>query len=473
MLFNSHAFFLLFIVVLLLHHLPLSWTVRKFILLIASYVFYAAWSPPFVLLLLGVSVLDFVLSRAIHRSENQQRRRMWLILSLSVNFGALAFFKYGNFALKNLQTLCGLINVPFPEYTIDVVLPLGISFYTFETVSYLIDVYRRKLTPTDSFLDYALFLTFFPHLVAGPIVRASDFLPQCRVEQRATARQFGWGLSLLILGLFQKVVLADGALAPVADRAFTAPSAGFLDSWIGVLAFAGQIYFDFAGYSACGIGTALCLGFVLNDNFHCPYAAVGFSEFWKRWHISLSSWLRDYLYIPLGGNRHGTFRTYVNLTITMLLGGLWHGASWQFVVWGGLHASYLILERLLQSIPGSTQLMKYSGARALAGLGTFLLVCLTWVFFRADSFDTAGRMITAMLMPDPSLAIRLQSTLNVAAVAVLIPALLFGQWYLKDTSLEAFFDRIPWPLRSALLSIAMIVLLLAPGDNRAFIYFQF
>lgn len=472
MLFNSHAFGLFFAVVLCLFGLPLGWTARKVILLISSYLFYAAWNPPFVLLLVAVSILDFQLSRAIYRSEDPGRRKLLLAISLAVNFGALIFFKYGNFLISNTRLLGSWLGVTLPDYAFSVVLPLGISFYTFETVSYLVDVYRRRLVPTDSFLDYALFLTFFPHLVAGPIVRANDFLPQCVEPRRANARQFGWGLALMILGLFLKVVLADAILSPIVSRTFSVGKVGFLDSWIGVLAFSGQIYCDFAGYSACGIGAALCLGFALNDNFHCPYAAIGFSDFWKRWHISLSSWLRDYLYIPLGGNRHGVARTQVNLMTTMLLGGLWHGASWQFVVWGALHGAYLILERCLVALPIPERIRQWKATRMAAALATFLLVSIAWVFFRATSITNAFEITTAMFHAD-GLKLRQQSFANLMAVATVIPAMLGTQWYLRETCLEHFFDRIPWWLAGLLLAAALTLLFLTPGDNHAFIYFQF
>ena len=277
-------------------------------------------------------MVDFVLDRVEHPTG----RRAVLIASLTLNLGLLAFFKYGVFVAENVAALLGMVGMRYRPAFPDIILPLGISFYTFETISYLVDVYRRKIRAWDSFLDYALFLTFFPHLVAGPIVRADDFLPQCRTPRRASAGQLGWGLALLTIGLFEKMFLADLILLPTVDLVFgAADQAGFVDAWIGTLAFAGQILFDFSGYSTCAIGVALCLGFVLRDNFHFPYATVGFSDFWRRWHISLSTWLRDYLYIPLGGNRRGPARTKVNLMITMLLGssgtgprgGSWPGAA--------------------------------------------------------------------------------------------------------------------------------------------------
>jgi D-alanyl-lipoteichoic acid acyltransferase DltB (MBOAT superfamily) len=480
MVFNSLTFLVFFAVVLLLHHLPFSWTVKKFNLLVASYLFYAAWNPPFVLLLMLAAVVDFHLARRISRSDSPRVRRLLLIFSITLNLGLLSYFKYGQFLLENFVHLLKLGGVDYHPAASSIVLPLGISFYTFETISYLVDVYRRRIDPWDSFLDYALFLTFFPHLVAGPIVRADDFLPQCRRPRRASANQIGWGLVLLLVGLFEKVVLADGLLAPVADAVFGANidptfarshAMRFAEAWIGTLAFSGQIFFDFAGYSTCGIGAALCLGFVLKDNFRFPYAAVGFSDFWQRWHISLSSWLRDYLYIPLGGNRRGRLRTGGNLMATMLLGGLWHGAAWRFVAWGGLHGAYLIGERGLKAACGGLRLFRWPGVQVLLGLLTFLLVSITWVFFRAHSFGDAFYLVGQMFQPDRHFFYLAKST--AVLVLVVMALVLAGQWLLRDSSLERAAQRIPWWACSAGLALLAVCLFLWQGEDRAFIYFQF
>ena len=347
MVFNSLSFAVFLAVVLLLYQLPFRWRIHKLILLVASYVFYMAWNPPFVALLWISTLTDWFIARRLQQTDDDLRRRLLVGASLGVNLGLLAFFKYSGFALENFAALLGAVGVDYQPAAPDLVLPLGISFYTFQTLSYTLDVYRRESEPCGSFLDYALFVTFFPQLVAGPIVRSRTFLPQCTERRRASASQWTSGISLLSLGLFQKIVLADALLAPVAESVFdsnTIPDAA--SAWIGTLAFSGQIFCDFSGYSSCAIGVALCLGFVLPENFAAPYASIGFSDFWRRWHISLSSWLRDYLYISLGGNRRGASRTYVNLMLTMLIGGLWHGASWSFVVWGGLHGFYLVAERV-------------------------------------------------------------------------------------------------------------------------------
>ena len=306
MVFNSLTFLVFFAVVLALHRLPFSWTAKKFNLLIASYVFYAAWNPPFILLLWGSTIVDWYIARGIYASRDKSRavRRSWLVISVAVNLGFIGFFKYGEFLLQNWQALMASFGIAYVPPAWDIVLPVGISFYTFVTMSYTLDVYLGRAKPIPKFLDYALFVTYFPHLVAGPIVRPTQLVPQFQAPRQATRDQVLWGLGLLILGLFQKVVIADGGLASAADAVFGAPGpVGFADAWLGTLAFSGQIFCDFAGYSTAAVGASLCLGFALPDNFRMPYAAIGFSDFWRRWHISLSTWLRDYLYVPLGGNR--------------------------------------------------------------------------------------------------------------------------------------------------------------------------
>ena len=474
MVFNSYSFAIFFAIVLALYSLPMGWSARKWVLVAASGVFYAAWNPPFLLLLILSAVVDYGLARWMGRLTNGAARRALLIVSLMLNLGMLGYFKYGGFLLDNFVLLMAAGGITYRPPDLGIILPLGISFYTFETISYLVDVYRRKITPWNSFLDYVLFLTFFPHLVAGPIVRADDFLPQCREPKRANSAQMGWGLSLLVVGLFEKIVLADGLVGPVADHVYDAVGpVGVRDAWLGTFAFSCQIFFDFAGYSTCAIGVALCLGFALKDNFHFPYAAAGFSDFWRRWHISLSTWLRDYLYIPLGGNRLGEARTYVNLMVTMVLGGLWHGASWRFVAWGVLHGIYLAVERLVRrGRPPSEP----AGPIRLAAsiLGTFLLVCVTWVFFRAQNFSAAFHLVGSLLgVERGSPGLPLVRAMEGLAVLAVTAALLVGHWALRDSSLEEAASRAPWPLRSLILATMIVLIFLSPGEDRAFIYFQF
>ncbi len=479
MTFPSLTFAIFFVVVLAASRAPLSWTSRKAVLLVGSYVFYAAWNPPFVGLLWLSTAVDWTLARAIHKTDDGTRRRLLLAGSLVVNLGLLAFFKYAGFLVEGFAGVADALGWRLTVQAPSLVLPVGISFYTFQTLSYTIDVYRRRLTPGRSLLDYALYVTFFPQLVAGPIVRAGHFLPQAEQERRASADQIGWGLTLLSLGLFQKLALADGLLAPISDRVFdavratgeaTAALSGG-DAWVGAFAFAGQIYFDFSGYSTCAIGVALALGFHLPDNFRAPYAAVGFSDFWRRWHISLSAWLRDYLYIPLGGSRHGVARTALALFTTMLLGGLWHGASWTFVAWGALHGGYLVVERALKRVAGGLD-TEPLGVRLPLTLVTFALVCVAWVFFRAETFEQAFVVLRAMSAAGPD-ATSILASWQTPLVLALTAALLVAHQVLRTATLEARMVQVPMPARAALIGLALFFVVVTPGSNDAFLYFQF
>jgi alginate O-acetyltransferase complex protein AlgI len=473
MVFNSLGFLIFFAVVLGIHQLPLSWRAKKVNLVVASSLFYAAWNPLFLLLLWISITVDWQIATRMNRFRPEIRKRM-LLVSLVVNLGALSLFKYGDFLAQNAAWLLARLGMHYQPSPLGIALPVGISFYTFETLSYTIDVYRGDERPWKSFLDFAVFLTFFPHLVAGPIVRPLDFLPQCEHPRQATGRQLGWGLTLLVIGLFEKTVVADGTLAPIVDRVFHA-SAGVsaADAWCGALAFAGQIFCDFAGYSLCAIGVALCFGFLLPDNFNCPYAAIGFSDFWQRWHISLSSWLRDYLYVSLGGNRTGRGRTYLNLALTMLLGGLWHGASWTYVAWGGLHGTYLIGERLIRG-PARREAPTGGGASAFAGVAlTFLLTTIAWVFFRSTSFQQAFSLILAMAGSRAPAVSRIVGRRELVEVLGIMAAMLALQWWGRDRSLAAVVSKVPWPIRTVVLAAMTILIITDDSPDRAFIYFQF
>jgi alginate O-acetyltransferase complex protein AlgI len=469
--FNSLTFAVFFACVLALHALPLPWTVRKTNLLIASYLFYAAWNPPFVLLLWISTVVDWYAAQGLVKARRHGARRAWMLLSVVANLGMLAYFKYGTFLLENFRVAMLAMGVDYQPPAFDIVLPVGISFYTFATMSYTLDIYLRRAEPARSFLDYALFVTFFPHLVAGPIMRPTELVPQFEQPRRASANQLCFGLALMTLGLFEKVVLADGFLAGPAEAVFDGAKApGALDAWIATLAFSGQIFCDFAGYSTTAIGAAMCLGFAMPDNFRFPYAAVGFSDFWRRWHITLSAWLRDYLYIPLGGNRHGEARTYLALMATMLLGGLWHGASWTFVVWGGLHGLYLSVERLLRRRFASVR----PGALALFGIAllTYALINITWVFFRARDFTTAWRMLVAMAGQQAGAAPILPAV-DVIAVAVIVSGIVATHWLMRERTLESVIARTPAPLLAALWACLAFAIVIEQGSGNAFIYFQF
>ena len=474
MIFNSLTFVVFFAVVLTAYWTMRSWGSRKNLLLVASYLFYAAWNPPFVLLLVLSTFIDYVAGARMAAATRPAARKAWLAFSLTANLGMLGYFKYGTFMLENFQALLALAGITYVPPQMAIVLPVGISFYTFQTLSYSLDIYRGQLSPVRSFRDFALYVTFFPQLVAGPIVRAVDFLPQMVTAPRAQPGRLAWGLFLMTLGMFQKVVLADTLLAGAADQVFghRGPLAG-LDAWTGVFAFSGQIFFDFAGYSTCAIGAALCLGFSLGDNFRFPYAAVGFSDFWRRWHLSLSTFLRDYLYIPLGGNRGGAARMVINLVIVMLLGGLWHGAAWTFVVWGLIHGVCLVIERGLRAVFKDAAWTRTLGVQILLGLATYVVVCITWIFFRAQDFGTALGLLAAMTGNLPIAGEAILSTRVILQVALVTAGLLGAHWLLRHTTLETVVARTPrWALTGA-WSLMLFTLILTQGNGNAFIYFQF
>jgi len=471
MAFNSLIFLIFFAVVLGLHSLPLPWRTRKANLLAASYVFYAAWNPPFILLLWISTLTDWFASRKIAATSGNTKR-LYLVLSILVNLMMLGYFKYGAFLEENFAALLRLLGIAYDIGQSNIILPLGISFYTFQSMSYSIDVYRGKQRLCGSLLDFALYVSFFPQLVAGPILRAGFFLQQLADDNRERITQLGWGFALITVGMFEKVVLADGLLAPVVEKVYaSAPDASGLDGWIGTMAFAGQIFFDFNGYSVIAVGLGCCLGFHLPWNFLSPYAAVGFADFWRRWHITLSTWLRDYVYISMSGNRVSTVRTFVNLMLTMLIGGLWHGASWLFVLWGGVHGILLVGERVLRKLFGGFAVFNSRPAIFLLGLVTWLLICLTWVLFRADSPAAAAHLLTAMIVlqgGEPLL-----SAAEVSQVALVVAALLAVHWTMRDSGFEQAARKLSWPLAGLILAAMLVAILLSPGEERAFIYFEF
>jgi len=472
MAFNSLTFIIFFIIVVLLHHLPISWRAKKFNLLVASYLFYMAWDPGLVILIWVSTAVDWTVVKRMARTESRRVRLALLITSVAVNLGILGYFKYGVFVLDNLVLFAAQLGLDFQPAQPNIILPLGISFYTFQTMSYTIDAYRRQARPAGSMLDFALYVTFFPQLVAGPIVRSGHFLPQCGEARRFDASRLGWGVCLMLIGLFEKVALADNWLAPVADQVYTdISSAGRADAWLGAMAFTGQIFFDFSGYSTCAIGAALCLGFSLPDNFRFPYGAIGFRDFWRRWHISLSTWLRDYLYVSLGGNRKGAARTYVNVMLTMLIGGLWHGASWRFVAWGGMHGLLLVAERALERRLQGSRLLESRAARFFYGAFTFLTVCLVWTFFRAQTFSDAIDLIAAMFIGGPGeLAIGVVGTAGVIAI---VSALVAGHCLMRGATLEQVAKRTPWWLAAPIAGFMLFMVIASMGEERGFIYFQF
>lgn len=466
MLFNSYTFLVFLAITAALFNACPVWPQRKLVLLFASYVFYAAWKPPYALLLFSCTALDWSLARMIARCASRARGRLLLCVSLAFNFGLLGYFKYGNFLEANFAEMGSMLGLSWHAGKGDILLPIGISFYTFASLSYTIDVYRREIGSDTTFADYALFVSFFPHLVAGPIVRASVLLPQIARPRMPDKNQVGWGLALFCIGLFCKTVLADAILNPVSEAVFAHPGSSSAPSvWAGVLAFSGQIYYDFSGYSLCAIGLAMIFGFSFPDNFRYPYGALSFSEFWRRWHISLSTWLRDYLYIPLGGNRSGRGRTVVALMLTMLLGGLWHGASWMFVLWGALHGTYLVVERL-----GGASLMPNARSGQLRALVIFLLVSLTWIPFRSGSEEQAWMILRGLFCSFHA------GSLAPSEIWALLLVAATARWHfvMRNRSLEQVFTAMRARTKAACLTSLLVAMYLCSGgSSSAFIYFQF
>ncbi|MCC6573903.1 MAG: MBOAT family protein [Planctomycetes bacterium] len=472
MLFTSPVFLIFFLVVFGLVALPSPWKLRKFVLMAASFLFYSAWNPPFTLLLVLSTVMDYGLGLAMGATEKQGARRALLIISLIVNLGVLAAFKYANFLSENFIGIAHAVGWDVHLAPWSIVLPVGISFYTFQTLSYTIDVYRKQLKPTRSLIDFGLFVSFFPQLVAGPIVRASEFLPQLDTPKRATSAQLSWAFVLFALGLFKKVFLADALFAPVVEAVYNPwAKLSLMESWVGTYAFAGQIFCDFSGYSDMAIALAMSFGFALPDNFRGPYGSVGFSDFWQRWHLTLSRWLRDYLYIPLGGNRVGKVRVYFNLMLTMLLGGLWHGASWNFVLWGGLHGLFLIGERAVKFAVGRRPLSRFSVF--VLALITFHLICIAWVPFRASDFGHTLSMLKSMAGLNLEIADPRLSRWQIATALAGIIAIVSTHIGMRQMTVEKLADKVGWVPTAIAAGIMLFLAVTAGGHGANFIYFQF
>jgi alginate O-acetyltransferase complex protein AlgI len=390
-----------------------------------------------------------------------------------VNLSVLGFFKYFNFGIDNARILAQELGIHIPESTLRIALPVGISFFTFESMSYVIDVYRRHIQPHESYLEYLGFVAFFPHLVAGPIIRPRDLLPQLSGPARVDPDEMSDGLYLIATGLLKKVAIGDTLAINIVDRVFDAPLqfSGF-ENYMAVVAYALQIYCDFSGYTDIAIGSAQLLGFRFPINFNAPYQATNIGDFWRRWHISLSSWLRDYLYISLGGNRRGLRRTYINNMLTMLLGGLWHGANWTFVVWGGIHGVALAVTRAFEGWRGKRPALadRHWLLHALSVVGTFHLVCATWIFFRAETFAKAAlmfRRIASGTTYHPNLPPLVLGTMAVGLVLHFVPV----RW---DRALRARFVRLPAPIQGCCLLLATVALRqMATTEAVTFIYFQF
>ena len=472
MLFNTSdfAFFFagVFVLALLLPH-----RLQNRMLLVGSYFFYAAWDWRFTSLLAISTLVDYCVGRALGGESDSRRRRLLVSTSIVVNLGILGYFKYAGFFAESLRELFASLGVELPDFAVSVVLPVGISFYTFQTLSYTIDVYRGRTEPTRNLLDFALYVAFFPQLVAGPIERATRLLPQVLAPRRIAWAAIRSGAWLVLWGYFKKVVIADN-LATLVDAVYAPsaqPTGGELI--LATYAFSIQIYCDFSGYTDIARGVARMLGFDLMLNFRLPYWATSPADFWHRWHISLSSWLRDYLYIPLGGNRRGRARTYVNLMVTMVLGGLWHGAAWPFVLWGVFHGSALCIHRALQP------LLARIAPRGLAARGlwrglrvfvTFHLVVFGFMLFRAVSLEQIGRLL-AVLADGLAPGMVLAWILPFCALVTPLLVMELEQW--RSGELEPVI-HLPLALRSTVYALVLLTIVLIGEDGgQAFIYFQF
>ncbi len=468
MVFSSHIFLFYFLPVVLLIYYVLPWH-RNIFLTLASYVFYGWWQPWFVLLMMLSTVLDYTCGGIISApGASERRRRIALVAAITGDLGLLAFFKYYTFTAQNLNRLLDMFGAGAGLLPVlQVALPIGISFYTFESMSYTIDVYRRIVKPARSFSDLACFISLFPHLVAGPIVRYNIIADQI-AKREHTAEKFAEGVALFVLGFSKKILLAN-PMGAVADSVFTAGAPLAVDAWVGVIAYAFQIYFDFSGYSDMAIGLARMFGFIIPKNFATPYLSEGITEFWRRWHISLSTWLRDYLYIPLGGNHKGARRTYVNLTIVMLLGGLWHGANWTFLIWGAYHGLLLALERW----HGKKTVYAWLPRPGRVAV-TFVLVLISWVLFRAPDISHAlsylGSMfgLTAAARSSVLLGSEIYTPYHLTILAI-CAAVSFRRIEVYD-----WVTELSWPKTFALapLFLLAIAAMLTQSFN-PFLYFQF
>ncbi|MBC8044794.1 MAG: MBOAT family protein [Rhizobacter sp.] len=481
MLFNSFAFAIFFTVVTALYFV-LPHRYRWAMLLAASFFFYAYWRVIYTLLLVFIILVDYFVGIAIENEPDARRKKIYLTLSIIVNLGTLFVFKYTSFLNESLRGLWNIFGATYPVGVLDILLPIGISFHTFQALSYTIEVYRGH-APAERHLGiYALYVMFYPQLVAGPIERPTNIIPQFRVEQTWDTERVADGLKRMGWGLFKKVVIAD-RLAEYVGIVYADPhSYTGLTLLLAAYFFAFQIYCDFSGYSDIALGAAKVMGFTLMENFNRPYLAKTITEFWRRWHISLSTWLRDYLYISLGGNRNGVMQTYINLSITMLLGGLWHGANWTFIVWGGLQAVYLIADRLLigprEAFFGVIDRMSTSLSNALQILLTFHLTCLAWIFFRAnsvaDAFYIVRNIFTFKTENIRAGAYRGDVGLFVFAIALILFLVAIQLTQERQGALIPRFKAMPLALRwSIYLFVVFMIILWGVEGGSQFIYFQF
>jgi alginate O-acetyltransferase complex protein AlgI len=474
MLFCS-THYLVFLLGVFVVYWLLPWArARVALLLAASLFFYASWSTRLTLLVVATSLLDFLLARGIEATSSPRRRRLLLGVSLTANLGVLVYFKYANFFLASLEQALHAVGAAASLPVLRVLAPIGISFYTFEAISYVVDVYQRKIPAERNPFHFLLFITFFPHLVSGPIVRGRDFLPQVRRPRRWNWARLHLGVQLLVLGLFKKLAIAD-RMALYAEPVF-AHSHLYCSSalWTGLLAFAVQVYCDFSGYSDMALGSAHLLGYKLTVNFRLPFLAVNVADLWRRWHISLSNWMRDYLFIPLGGSRGSFLRTSINLIVVMTLGGLWHGAGWGFVLWGFLHGCFLAVHRAFQvwcrRHPGVRRQLETSAGTALRIALTFACFVFPLIFFRSPSLDAALTMLRGLTSPHDGIG----APMTRHSLAGLLLLLAAGHFLAARRVWARAEARLPAPaLGVGYAAVALAALVLAPQVSQAFLYFQF
>lgn len=473
MIFSSGLFLWLFVAFYAVYTaLRNHCTPRLLFVVCFSYYFYYKSSGFYFFLLAVVTVADFILAQAIGGIKWRPAKKLFVAASLAVNLGLLCWFKYTNFFGEIWASATGLHFEAF-----DIFLPVGISFFTFQSLSYTIDVYRGRIKPLNSLLDYAFYVSFFPQLVAGPIVRAKDFIPQIRRPLTVTHAMVGQGVWLIATGLFKKVVISDYISLNFVDRVFAEPSLYTgAENLAAVYGYTMQIYCDFSGYSDMAIGIALLMGFHFNANFNSPYKSASITEFWRRWHISLSSWLKDYLYISLGGNRKGKLRQYLNLFITMFLGGLWHGASWNFVLWGSLHGIALVAHKVWMTFTGSRVGERGNPIRRLVNVAvTFHIVALGWIFFRNSSLDNSITMIGQIFRAFHGEVLEqfITGYSGVVALIALAVVLHFVPSRLKNT-IKTQFEKMPlWTYAVVLIAVIYITIQMKSTEIQPFIYFQF
>jgi len=474
MIFNSITYFIFLPIVLLLFF-ALPQKFRWILLLCSSYFFYGYWNVNYLAIIIIATAVAFFCGKMIGKESRRARRKLWLYATLIINLGILAVFKYWDFGADNVENVFSALGIDWQVTRLDVLLPVGISFFTFQTLSYVIDIYRGRIQPEGHLGMFAVYVAFFPQLVAGPIERAQNILPQLKATEKIDIERMVSAMQLILWGLFKKVVIADRVAIYVdliyAQPDLHSPASRILATYF----FAIQIYCDFSAYSDIAIGSAKLFGIDLMENFRRPYFSRSITEFWRRWHISLSTWLRDYLYIELGGNRRGVSRTYINLMITMLLGGLWHGASWNFVIWGALHGLFLVFSRL--TLPTRDRMVSQLAIPAYAvnflrAFITFQLVVFCWIFFRADTFADALTVVKGIIEPWGSPLVDIKTFAHAAfGVSVLLFVQIIQE---KFGSFRAFIGGFSTPVRwVAWYALLFAIVLFGVVGNSQFIYFQF